>query len=176
MVSTGETPRRISGVRYENVKADTGEQMVAFTREERELATEIYRGYADAIGRSVVQWEQDGWKRGLPEVFVALYSHAFGVDVSVFTSECEARQCLRSLTRDQCVRDAKVRRAVARRFGWGKWTDALFATLSDDERDQLVDAWCEVAPGEALWVSRCILEREFARRALRAEVLANMRD
>lgn len=154
--------------------------MLAFSRAEQELANDIYRDYADAIGRSIVKWEQAEWQSfgrqreggssGRPEVHVALYSHAFGVDVSVFTSDTEARQCLRAVARDQCVRDTRIRRAVARRFGWAKWTDALFAALSDVERDQLVDAWSDVAPREALWISRCALEREFARRAFRAAV------
>lgn len=154
--------------------------MLAFTRADQELVHDIYREYADAIGRSIVRWEQAEWQSfgrqpgggssGRPEVHVALYSHAFGVDVSVFTSDAEARQCLQAVARDQCVRDPKIRRAVARRFGWTKWTDALFEALSDVERDQLVDAWSDVAPREALWISRCALEREFARRAFQSAV------
>lgn len=144
--------------------------MLAFTRADQDLVHDIYRGYADAIGRSVARWEHDEWKRGIPEVFVALYSHPFGVDVSVFTTEREARTYLRSVSHDQCRQDAKIKRAVARRFGWAKWSDTLFTRLSDDALDALVDAWGDVASGEALWISRCVVEREFARRAWRQEV------
>ena len=146
-----------------------GGNMLGFTRAEKELATDIYRDYADAIGRSIARWEQDEWKRGIPEVFVALYSHPFGVDVSVFTTECEARKHLRAVSHDQCVQDPKIKRAIARRFGWPKWNDTLFSGLSDDAMDALVDAWGDVASGEALWISRCVVEREFARRVWRQE-------
>ena len=143
--------------------------MTAFTQAEKDLATGLYRGYADAIGRSIARWEHDEWKRGIPEVFVALYSHPFGVDVSVFTTEREARKHLRAVSHDQCRQDGKIKRAVARRFGWAKWSDALFSRLSEDVLDTLVDAWGDVASGEALWISRCAVEREFARRAWRQE-------
>jgi hypothetical protein len=143
--------------------------MTAFTQAEKDLATGLYRGYADAIGRSIARWEHDEWKRGIPEVFVALYSHPFGVDVSVFTTEPEARKHLRAVSHDQCRQDGKIKRAVARRFGWAKWSDALFSRLSEDVLDTLVDAWGDVASGEALWISRCVVEREFARRAWRQE-------
>jgi hypothetical protein len=143
--------------------------MTAFTQAEKDLATGLYRGYADAIGRSIARWEHDEWKRGIPEVFVALYSHPFGVDVSVFTTEPEARKHLRAVSHDQCRQDAKIKRAVARRFGWAKWSDTLFIRLSEDALDALVDAWGDIASGEALWISRCVVEREFARRAWRQE-------
>jgi|GEM_PF-5628021 len=143
--------------------------MTAFTQAEKDLATGLYRGYADAIGRSIARWEHDEWKRGIPEVFVALYSHSFGVDVSVFTTEREARKHLRAVSHDQCRQDGKIKHAVARRFGWAKWSDALFSRLSEDALDALVDAWGDVASGEALWISRCAVEREFARRAWRQE-------
>jgi hypothetical protein len=143
--------------------------MTAFTQAEKDLATGLYRGYADAIGRSIARWEHDEWKRGIPEVFVALYSHPFGVDVSVFTTEREARKHLRAVSHDQCRQDGKIKRAVARRFGWAKWSDTLFTRLSEDALDALVDAWGDVASGEALWISRCVVEREFARRAWRQE-------
>lgn len=143
--------------------------MTAFTQAEKDLAIGLYRGYADAIGRSIARWEHDEWKRGIPEVFVALYSHPFGVDVSVFTTEREARKHLRAVSHDQCRQDAKIKRAVARRFGWAKWSDTLFIRLSEDALDALVDAWGDIASGEALWISRCVVEREFARRAWRQE-------
>jgi hypothetical protein len=143
--------------------------MTAFTQAEKDLAIGLYRGYADAIGRSIARWEHDEWKRGIPEVFVALYSHPFGVDVSVFTTEPEARKHLRAVSHDQCRQDAKIKRAVARRFGWAKWSDTLFIRLSEDALDALVDAWGDIASGEALWISRCVVEREFARRAWRQE-------
>lgn len=143
--------------------------MTAFTQAEKDLAIGLYRGYADAIGRSIARWEHNEWKRGIPEVFVALYSHPFGVDVSVFTTEREARKHLRAVSHDQCRQDGKIKRTVARRFGWAKWSDALFSRLSEDALDALVDAWGDVASGEALWISRCAVEREFARRAWRQE-------
>jgi hypothetical protein len=142
---------------------------MGFTQAEKDLATGLYRDYADAIGRSIARWEHDEWKRGIPEVFVALYSHPFGVDVSVFTTEREARKHLRAVSHDQCRQDGKIKHAVARRFGWAKWSDALFSRLSEDALDALVDAWGDVASGEALWISRCAVEREFARRAWRQE-------
>lgn len=142
---------------------------MGFTQAEKDLATGLYRDYADAIGRSIARWEHDEWKRGIPEVFVALYSHPFGVDVSVFTTEREARKHLRAVSHDQCRQDAKIKRAVARRFGWAKWSDTLFIRLSEDALDALVDAWGDIASGEALWISRCVVEREFARRAWRQE-------
>jgi hypothetical protein len=143
--------------------------MTAFTQAEKDLAIGLYRGYADAIGRSIARWEHNEWKRGIPEVFVALYSHPFGVDVSVFTTEREARKHLRAVSHDQCRQDGKIKRTVARRFGWAKWSDALFSRLSEDALDALVDAWGDVASGEALWISRCAVEREFARRVWRQE-------
>jgi len=142
---------------------------MGFTQAEKDLATGLYRGYADAIGRSIARWEHDEWKRGIPEVFVALYSHPFGVDVSVFTTEREARKHLHAVSHDQCRQDGKIKRAVARRFGWAKWSDTLFIRLSEDALDALVDAWGDIASGEALWISRCVVEREFARRAWRQE-------
>jgi len=136
---------------------------MGFTEREKEMALAMYRECADAVGEAVVRWERREWEDGLPEVHVALFSHAYGTDAAVFTTEREARACLLDIAITQCTRDPRTRRAVTKAIG--RWPAA---DLSDTERDLLIDGWSTLARGEALWVSRCTVEREFSRRQLRA--------
>ncbi|MFM7259813.1 MAG: hypothetical protein ACKO3W_04340 [bacterium] len=135
---------------------------MGFTEREKEIAIGMYREYSDAIGQAVVHWERKEWERGLPEVHVALFTHAFGTDVAVFTTEREARAHLFDVAISQCTRDPRTRKAVTKRLG--RWPAP---DLSEAERDRLIDDWGEVARGEALWTSKCTVEREFSRRKFR---------
>jgi hypothetical protein len=138
---------------------------MGFTEREKEMALAMYRECADAVGEAVVRWERRAWEDGLPEVHVALFSHAYGTDAAVFTTEREARACLLDIAITQCTRDPRTRRAVTKAIG--RWPTA---DLDERERDMLIDGWSNLARGEALWVSRCTVECEFSRRKLRAHM------
>jgi len=140
---------------------------MGFTEREKEMALAMYRECADAVGQAVVRWERREWEAGIPEVYVALFSHAYGTDAAVFTSEREARSYLVDVAITQCTRDPRTRRAVTKALG--RWPASDF---NDSERDMLIDGWSTLARGEALWVSRCAVEREFSRRKLRAHMEA----
>jgi hypothetical protein len=139
--------------------------MPAITNGEREEELRHFGAYADAIGRAIVRWDRDEWNRGVPEVHVALYSHAFGTDVATFTSDREAREHLLDVALTQGARDRRARSAV--RTLLGRWPAS---EVSAAERDAVIERWGDLVRGEALWISRCALEREFSRRAFHAEL------
>jgi len=92
---------------------------------------------------------------GPPTVHLALYAHVYGVDVSAHPTRAAAMAAAGGVALDQCARDPDIREAATRRFG--RWNAA---EMDERRLAELLDAWSELAPGESLWVTECVLEDE----------------
>lgn len=120
----------------------------------------------EVTGRS----DGDGPQSGSTDptlVHLAVYEHRFGLDISVHVSRRAALAALGGIALDQCTRDPEIRAAAVRAIGgWNA------ATMDEDELEVLLDHWSELAPGEALWLSACVVENEEVVLRARARVVA----
>ena len=96
-----------------------------------------------------------GVDRALPTaatVHLVVYEHRFGLDISVHASAQCAREALTDTATAQCARDPVIRAAVCERFG--NWPASGF---TEREMEELLDDWSELASGERLWTTECIV-------------------
>lgn len=112
-------------------------------------------GADESVAVDVLGARQESGDDGPPTVHLALYAHGYGVDVSAHPSHAAAMAAAGGVALDQCARDPDIREAVTRRFG--RWNAA---EMDDRRLAELLDAWSELAPGESLWVTECVLEAE----------------
>jgi hypothetical protein len=90
---------------------------------------------------------------GQVEVHLAIYEHRFGLDVSVHATAERALAALNDTATAQCARDPAIRAAVCERFG--RWPACGF---SEDELEELLEAWSELSDGERLWTTECVVQ------------------
>lgn len=121
-------------------------------------------------------------------VWLAVYEHGFGLDISVHASSARAKQALVEVALAQCTRDADIRAAVVARFGAvpdrgadrlpgeprprfgsgphgpreGELLDG--ASSGGSLMDRLLDEWSSLAEGEALWMTESEVESDEAAR------------
>lgn len=122
--------------------------MVYFTQEEKELSHGIYRDMAEAVAAAVARRESNE-----ATVFVAAYMHRFGIDFTAHATQELAERRLRHVATMQCARDEDLRSRVVAKFGSWPAQDMAPEAVQD-----VIDAWHEVATGEALWVAECDVE------------------
>jgi hypothetical protein len=91
--------------------------------------------------------------RAQVEVHLAIYEHRFGLDVSVHATAERALAALNDTATAQCARDPAIRAAVCERFG--RWPACGF---SEDELEELLEAWSELSDGERLWTTECVVQ------------------
>lgn len=89
----------------------------------------------------------------LESVFIAIYEHRYGLDISAHASRDAATTALIDTARSQCARDPEIREAVTARYGTWPAGD-----MTREELEKLVGEWNDLAPSEALWIAECTIE------------------